>query len=660
MAEFDIFISYRRVGGFETAKHLYDLLRHDGYAVSFDIDTLREGKFNVALLSRIKMCQDFVLIVDPHTFDRTLDPNFNPDQDWLRQELSYALSLQKNVIPILLAGASFPDELPDDIREVKYMNGPSYSKDYFDSFYSKLKSFLNSKPRGVESPSEPDSHAENKAEIHIDTDTDCEVYRFKEKITETKSGDDNIIYLNRGKHLITFVSKRYPEIKEQISLDIPSLDYSDIVDVRLRSRELETIELYPLCIDNKYGFLDNSNRTQIPFVYEDAQQFSFGLSAVKQNGKYGFINKLGETIIPFIFEEAGTFNESGITPIKENGKYGYIDMNGKIIIPTIYDGATSFSGKIATIRQGNKYGYINKDGTIIIPCIYDTAFPFNDGLAVVRKGLFYGYIDTDGREVIPIKYYGAYNFNCGLARVRHKDRLGPWGYINKDGRDVISPNYQEAYDFSEGRALVQKNYKYGYIDRFGRDVVPIEYGNRFHFKDGLAVVSKENKFGFIDQAGNVIIPFIYDDASSFYEDFASVKKDGKYGFINKYGKVVIPFIYDSVNDFHEGLAVVEKDNLSGFIDKSGQVIISISYDIAYNFDNGFAMVKKDGKYGFINHLGQVVIPIIYDYIYPFGYSVSSGWLIDSPLKNIAIVILNGRLFYIDRQGRKISSTYDNQ
>ena len=78
MAEFDIFISYRRVGGFETAKHLYDLLRHDGYAVSFDIDTLREGKFNVALLSRIKMCPDFVLIVDPHTFDRTLNPILIP------------------------------------------------------------------------------------------------------------------------------------------------------------------------------------------------------------------------------------------------------------------------------------------------------------------------------------------------------------------------------------------------------------------------------------------------------------------------------------------------------------------------------------------------------------------------------------------------------
>ena len=47
MAEnYDIFISYSRDGGFETAKHLNDLLIRDGYSVSFDIDTLREGDFD--------------------------------------------------------------------------------------------------------------------------------------------------------------------------------------------------------------------------------------------------------------------------------------------------------------------------------------------------------------------------------------------------------------------------------------------------------------------------------------------------------------------------------------------------------------------------------------------------------------------------------------
>ncbi|MGM9738794.1 MAG: penicillin-binding transpeptidase domain-containing protein [Candidatus Cryptobacteroides sp.] len=144
--EYSIFISYRRIGGFETAKHLYDLLKYDGYTVCFDIDTLREGKFNSALLSCIESCEDFILIVDAHAFDRTLNPNFNPENDWLRQELSYALKLKKNIIPILLSGASFPEELPDDIKDIRYMNGPEYSKGYFDSFYSKLISFLHSTP----------------------------------------------------------------------------------------------------------------------------------------------------------------------------------------------------------------------------------------------------------------------------------------------------------------------------------------------------------------------------------------------------------------------------------------------------------------------------------------------------------------------------------
>ncbi len=143
---YDVFISYRRIGGFETAKHLNDLLSHDGYSVSFDIDTLREGDFDTALLARIEQCVDFILVVDEHCFDRTIDKSVKREQDWLRIELAYALELRKNIIPILLANASFPDGLPDEIKAVSRKNGPTYSKEYFDQFYEKLKGYLHSKP----------------------------------------------------------------------------------------------------------------------------------------------------------------------------------------------------------------------------------------------------------------------------------------------------------------------------------------------------------------------------------------------------------------------------------------------------------------------------------------------------------------------------------
>ena len=114
--KYDIFISYRREGGYDTAKHLNDLLVRDGYKVSFDIDTLRNGNFDTQLLTRIEECKDFILIVDAHAFDRTLDPEFNPNNDWLRCELEHALKHNKNIIPVFLSGVSdFPDNLPEDI-----------------------------------------------------------------------------------------------------------------------------------------------------------------------------------------------------------------------------------------------------------------------------------------------------------------------------------------------------------------------------------------------------------------------------------------------------------------------------------------------------------------------------------------------------------------
>ena len=138
--KYDVFISYRIEGGYETAKHLNDLLVRDGYRVSFDIDTLRNGDFDTQLLERIEQCKDFILIVDAHAFDRTLDPTFDPQKDWVHRELAHALKYKKNIIPVFLYNVStFPEGLPNDISEVTTKHGPEYNKYYFNDFYIKLK-----------------------------------------------------------------------------------------------------------------------------------------------------------------------------------------------------------------------------------------------------------------------------------------------------------------------------------------------------------------------------------------------------------------------------------------------------------------------------------------------------------------------------------------
>ena len=143
---YDIFISYRHEGGFPVANDLANRLKTDGYRVCFDKSLLKQGKFDEKLLKSIEEVNDFIVILDEHVFDRTID-GIPFEKDWVRRELSHAIKLKKNIIPIMLPGFKWPDSLPEDIKEVNSYNGPEYNRSYFDNFYIKLKDqFLISRP----------------------------------------------------------------------------------------------------------------------------------------------------------------------------------------------------------------------------------------------------------------------------------------------------------------------------------------------------------------------------------------------------------------------------------------------------------------------------------------------------------------------------------
>ncbi len=142
MMNCDVFISYRRDGGDMTAMHIYQALKERGYNVFYDLEVLRAGKFNEALLEAIDSCQDFVLILSPHALDRCQE-----EGDWVRREIAEALKKKKNIVPILLNGFRFPESLPREIDEVRFQNGLSATTEYFSESMDRLADrYLISKP----------------------------------------------------------------------------------------------------------------------------------------------------------------------------------------------------------------------------------------------------------------------------------------------------------------------------------------------------------------------------------------------------------------------------------------------------------------------------------------------------------------------------------
>ncbi len=142
--QYDIFISYRREGGYDTAQLLYDRLTQMGYRVSFDLETLRGGKFNTQLYRRIEQCSDMLVIMSRDS----LNLRENHEDDWFRLEIAHALKHKKNIVPVFLRDFKFPQkgELPDDIADLVDYQGVTASQEHFDSVLNRICRNFKAKP----------------------------------------------------------------------------------------------------------------------------------------------------------------------------------------------------------------------------------------------------------------------------------------------------------------------------------------------------------------------------------------------------------------------------------------------------------------------------------------------------------------------------------
>ncbi|MCD8116536.1 MAG: toll/interleukin-1 receptor domain-containing protein [Oscillospiraceae bacterium] len=134
---YQVFISYRRTGGEALAFLIKERLTQAGYQVFFDIESLSGGRFDTRLLEVIDDCQDVIVVLSPNALDRCSDPN-----DWLRTEVAHAIQSGKNLIPVMMKGFKWPDELPDDIAALHRYNGVLVTFEFFDGFIDKLRKYL--------------------------------------------------------------------------------------------------------------------------------------------------------------------------------------------------------------------------------------------------------------------------------------------------------------------------------------------------------------------------------------------------------------------------------------------------------------------------------------------------------------------------------------
>lgn len=133
----DIFISYKRSDGKTHAKYLYKELISLGYSVFLDTEVLQNGKYEPAILERIKNSTDFIIIVTPDFADDTA-------LLWIKKEVDCALQFHCNIVPIYYTN---PENIGANVRVINEYNGiNARDKDYSAVTSLLAGTFLQSNP----------------------------------------------------------------------------------------------------------------------------------------------------------------------------------------------------------------------------------------------------------------------------------------------------------------------------------------------------------------------------------------------------------------------------------------------------------------------------------------------------------------------------------
>ena len=111
---YDIFISYRRVGGAQYARILQLMLIQRGYKVFLDYDELTDGVFSDKIRAAIKEAPVFMLVLSNGSMMRCANGG-----DWVREEITLAVKQGKHIIPVNPDNGfdGFPEGMPDELKE---------------------------------------------------------------------------------------------------------------------------------------------------------------------------------------------------------------------------------------------------------------------------------------------------------------------------------------------------------------------------------------------------------------------------------------------------------------------------------------------------------------------------------------------------------------
>ena len=232
--KYDVFISYRREGGDKYARNI-QLELEKKYKVFLDFDELKDGVFDQRIMDAIREAPIFLLVLSRGALDRCVN-----EEDWVRKEIFYAVECNRHIVPVVIVDDNFegiPDCLPEGLK--KAVGAHQFSELQMKTLF---KASMDELVRYRIAPFVQKQEEQSGAEIHIETDAPCSLFRFNAFVKDLQPDIDNVVRLNPGTYKLTFRSTQFSDIEITKKYTLATGVYSDFIEVALKEKVEAKIE----------------------------------------------------------------------------------------------------------------------------------------------------------------------------------------------------------------------------------------------------------------------------------------------------------------------------------------------------------------------------------------------------------------------------------
>lgn len=153
----------------------------------------------------------------------------------------------------------------------------------------------------------------------------------------------------------------------------------------------------------RFGLVDFAGKTLVPVgTYDEIADFRDGLARVGVNRLYGFINRKGQEVVAPLYDAANDF-AGGVTAVRQGNVWRLLDSKGRVVADDLlFHEIGPFEHGLAVVSaESGQEGVIDGSGRVVLPPQYDgvqTAFTSPDFLFVSEQGK-YALFDRKGSQL---------------------------------------------------------------------------------------------------------------------------------------------------------------------------------------------------------------------------------------------------------------------